>query len=244
MAIQEDPPAGVPDWIVSFGDMMSLLLCFFVLLFSMGQTESQKFQAMADAMHQQFGTREPRLKLYPRTHPTIKNRQERMGREDVDRSQDFQTSETEYKRDMPERERLWMNRPGFTPSLGTILVFAETSSALTEEHQRLLHEVALLFGGKANKIELRGHATGRPPAAGDAYRDDWDISFARCYAAMQYLVEQEGIDRQRIRITVAGKNEPLYTGTIPELLAHNSRVDVFMLGEIASAAAAAGGESK
>ena len=87
MAIQEDPPAGVPDWIVSFGDMMSLLLCFFVLLFSMGQTEQQKFQAMADAMSQQFGTHEPRLKLYPRNHPTLKYRQERLGREEVDRGQ-------------------------------------------------------------------------------------------------------------------------------------------------------------
>jgi chemotaxis protein MotB len=239
MAIQEEPPAGVPDWIVSFGDMMSLLLCFFVLLFSMGQTEQQKFQSMADAMHQQFGTREPRLKIYPRLHPTIKYRQERMGREDVDRGQDFKTSQTQIKRELPEKERLWVHHPGYIPSLGTILLFEEASSTLTAEHQRLLHEAALLFAGKVNKIELRGHATGRPPESDDAYRDEWDLSFARCYAAMQYLVAQEGIDRQRIRLTVAGKNEPLHAGTVPELLARNSRVEVFLLNEMTMGGTAA-----
>jgi chemotaxis protein MotB len=231
MAIQEDPPAGVPDWIVSFGDMMSLLLCFFVLLFSMGQTEQQKFQQMADAMNEQFGAPQPRLRLFPRTHPPLKNRPQKMGPESMDRGQEFQSTQTKHERNMPEKERLWMQRPGITPSLGTVLVFEEASSTLTDEHKRRLDEAALLLAGKANKIELRGHATGRPPEPGDTYRDDWDLSFARCHAVMDYLVTQEGIDRRRIRITVAGKNEPLYHGALPELLAHNSRVEVFQLAE-------------
>ena len=133
---------------------------------------------------------------------------------------------------MPEKERLWMARPGTTPTLGTILVFEEASSQLTDEHKSLLHEAALLFAGKANRIELRGHSSGRPPGLADTYRDDWDLSFARCHAAMRQLIDKEGIDRNRIRVSLAGKNEPLYIGTVPELLIHNSRVEVFMLGEI------------
>ena len=42
MAIEEDPPAGVPEWVVSFGDMMSLLLTFFIMLVSM--SEMMKFE--------------------------------------------------------------------------------------------------------------------------------------------------------------------------------------------------------
>ncbi len=236
MSDQQDPPPSAPAWTVTFADMMSLLLCFFVVLFSMGQTEQQKFRAMADSMTQQFGTSEPRLKLYPEKHPTLKAREDRWGREDVDFGQEFQTSETEHLRSLPERERLWMNRPGSTPTLGTVLLFEEQASTLTEEHQRRLHEAAPLLAGKANRIELRGHATGRPPEPGDTYRDDLDLSFARCSAVMQHLVDREGIERHRIRITVAGKNEPFYTGAVPELVVQNSRVEVFMLGEISQEA--------
>ena len=41
---QEDPPAGSPAWMATFSDLMNLLLCFFVLLFSMSTVDAEKFQ--------------------------------------------------------------------------------------------------------------------------------------------------------------------------------------------------------
>ena len=52
----EDDGGGIPEWVVTFGDMMSLLLTFFIMLFSMSEIkEEQQYQAMLDALHQQFG---------------------------------------------------------------------------------------------------------------------------------------------------------------------------------------------
>ena len=56
MTIEDEPPAAVPDWILTYGDMMSLLLTFFIMLVSMSEMKSpEKFHAMADSMRQQFG---------------------------------------------------------------------------------------------------------------------------------------------------------------------------------------------
>lgn len=41
---QEDPPKGSPAWMATFSDLMNLLLCFFVLLYSMSSVDSEKFQ--------------------------------------------------------------------------------------------------------------------------------------------------------------------------------------------------------
>ena len=43
----EDPPKGAPAWTATFGDLMNLLLCFFVMLFSMSTVDSQKYEQMA-----------------------------------------------------------------------------------------------------------------------------------------------------------------------------------------------------
>ena len=233
MAIEEEPPAGVPDWIVSFGDMMALLLCFFVLLFSMGQTEQEKFQAMADSMQHQFGQTNPRLKIYPRDHPPLMKRKERLGSDEFDRGQTIQTSTEQEAQQGSDKQRLWVTRPGPSPTAGVVLLFDAGDSELSEQHRQKLHEVAEMFAGKANRIEIRGHAIGRPPDEGDTYRDEWDLAFQRCYRTMQQLVEQEGIDRRRIRLGLAGKNEPLYRGVEAESLRLNSRVEVYMLNEIA-----------
>lgn len=49
-------PRGVPPWIVTFGDLMSLLLCFFVLLWSFSEMDVRKFRAIASSLHGTLGT--------------------------------------------------------------------------------------------------------------------------------------------------------------------------------------------
>ena len=44
---EDPPPAGAPAWQSTFADLMNLLLCFFVLLFSMSNMDAEKFEALA-----------------------------------------------------------------------------------------------------------------------------------------------------------------------------------------------------
>ena len=50
----EEPPKGAPAWQSTFADLMNLLLCFFVLLFSMSSIEKEKFEAVAASFSQAF----------------------------------------------------------------------------------------------------------------------------------------------------------------------------------------------
>lgn len=49
------PPMGAPDWMVTYGDLMTLLLCFFVLLFSFSTMETKKFESLKESMRGAFG---------------------------------------------------------------------------------------------------------------------------------------------------------------------------------------------
>lgn len=51
---QEEPPKGAPSWTSTFGDLMNLLLCFFVMLFSMSTMDAQKFELLAASFNQTF----------------------------------------------------------------------------------------------------------------------------------------------------------------------------------------------
>ncbi len=50
----EEPPKGAPAWQCTFADLMNLLLCFFVLLFSMSTVDAQKFELVAASFSQTF----------------------------------------------------------------------------------------------------------------------------------------------------------------------------------------------
>ena len=51
---QEDPPSGSPAWMATFSDLMNLLLCFFVLLFSMSTVDAQKFELVLASLRSSF----------------------------------------------------------------------------------------------------------------------------------------------------------------------------------------------
>jgi chemotaxis protein MotB len=60
-------PAGIPAWVLTFADLMSLLLAFFVLLFSFSEMDSQKYKQVAGSMADAFGVqREVRVKDPPK----------------------------------------------------------------------------------------------------------------------------------------------------------------------------------
>jgi len=51
---QEDPPAGSPAWMATFSDLMNLLLCFFVLLFSMSTVDEEQYNKLVASMSSAF----------------------------------------------------------------------------------------------------------------------------------------------------------------------------------------------
>jgi chemotaxis protein MotB len=116
--------------------------------------------------------------------------------------------------------------------VGTILGFEEESAELNETAREQLKQISPLLAGKPQKIEIRGHASRRPLPPDHAYRDPWQISYARCMAVMQFL-EEEGISRERMRLSQAGPSEPYTIMPDPKHGAYDSRVEIFLLSELA-----------
>lgn len=54
-AVQEEADAGAPAWVMTFADLMSLLMCFFVLLLAFSEMDVEKFKQLSGSMKQAFG---------------------------------------------------------------------------------------------------------------------------------------------------------------------------------------------
>ncbi|MCX7424766.1 MAG: OmpA family protein [Planctomycetia bacterium] len=119
---------------------------------------------------------------------------------------------------------------GKCPVKGTVIQFAESSADLTAEAKDQLGKTALTLLGLPNKIEIRGHSTRRPLPPGSPFHDVWQLTYARCLATMEYLVER-GIESERIRLSQAGPFEPQTIRLAPDWEKLNSRVEVYLLDE-------------
>jgi chemotaxis protein MotB len=116
--------------------------------------------------------------------------------------------------------------------LGTMILFPEGSAKLDKTAKDRLMQVVNDLRGKPQKIEIRGHATRSSTAPGSAGKDPWQMSYARCQAVMNFLVEH-GIGPERIRLSQGGAYEPYSLEADPSRQLYNSRVEVYVLDEYA-----------
>ncbi len=227
---------GIPEWVVTFGDMMSLLLTFFIMLVSLSEMkEEEKYQALVESMREQFGHASSQTSLIPgdlRPRNSALSKVATMGRA---KRIDTMQGGDKVQAPVGDHARVVIVRPGTKTGIGTVIYFDEGSAELTDEHRGILRQQADVMQGKSQKIEVRGHTSHKPVAAGSArVVDNWDLAYQRSRNVMQYLIQDLNIDARRIRMSVAGPHEPAHIGTDEKKLRQNPRVEIYMLDEVIS----------
>jgi chemotaxis protein MotB len=230
---EDDDGGGIPEWVVTFGDMMSLLLTFFIMLVSLSEIkQEEKYQALVESIKRQLGHSSSVESMTPgkvRPRNSVVQRISSQGR-----SKRLDTMRGGQKVEAPEGENptVRMIRKGAQTVVGTSVTFPESSADLPEAQYAALQKQARLFKGKPQLIEIRGHTTRRPIPSGSPYQSHWDLSYTRCMNVRRILVEDFGIEENRIRLNLASSYEPIYRGTDLSELRQNPRVEVFELDEV------------
>lgn len=220
------PPAGAPEWVMTFGDMMSLLLTFFILLVSLSEIKNEDvWRAKAEVVKKSFGLHggggqvpsptDPDLSLVERLESLYLQQQRHR------RSADVADPATQGR-----QVRVTQSRKDLRRGVGSVL-FEPGAATLSDQARQQLQLVGGLLRGYNNKIELHGHASSSEAGVKSDYPDLWALSLARAQAVMQYLTDELGIQRQRIRLVANADNEPMRRREYDEIaLTPNRRVDI------------------
>jgi chemotaxis protein MotB len=231
--IEDDSGAEVPEWVVTFGDMMSLLLTFFIMLFSMSEVKEEKrYQAYLESLRKRFGHESAILSLVPGQSSPRNSALAKMTSMGRSRRQDTLKGGARVKAPTGENALRQKMDKGQLATRGGLLAFEEGSAELTPAHRRQLEEIAKVIGGKPQMIEIRGHTSSRPLPDDSPFEDHRQLALKRCCVVEDYLVKL-GVEAERIRLWAAADREPLYTDTDPLLRKENSRVEVVMLNQYA-----------
>jgi len=216
--------AGAPEWMVTFGDMMSLLLCFFVIIVSLSEIkQDEKFKQVMESLRAAFGnTGEIKAVISDHLEPNalLKRLQtiiipQKLAQGDADdpgvRGKVFRVTDV---------------REGIHVEIGGRISFARFSASLMEESAGLVARVAAQTIGHNTIIKVTGHATNEPLPPDSAWRDQWNLSYARARAVAEVLIAN-GIRPARIRLLAAGAEAPLkHQAFTSEERALNRRVEI------------------
>ncbi len=230
---EEDDGGGIPEWVVTFGDMMSLLLTFFIMLVSLSEIkDEERYQALVESMTRRFGYDSSMQSMAPgksKPRNTMIADLATVGRA---KRIDVMSGGDSVQAPAGEHPHVRIVRPGEKTNIGTVIFFHEGSVLLDQSSKEALRVEAESIGGKPQKIEIRAHSTHRPLAANSPYKSHMELCFARCDVTGKFLIEELGIDPRRIRYAVAGPHEPKRLAADPIAQRENPRVEIFMLNEV------------
>lgn len=205
---------GAPAWMTTYGDMITLLLCFFVILLTMMEMKKDKVTRTMRQFQQQFGV----LPAY-RAQQQIFKRPQTMTDIQAFVLRRGPKGKTTSVKTIREDQRT-------TLTIGGAELFRPDSAELTPEGKQMLQEdIAPSLRGYRNRIDVRGHT------ASSGYEDGWYLGFQRAYAVMSYLSNEGKISKRRFRVTSCADNEPVASNLTPKGREQNRRVEIIMTEE-------------
>lgn len=228
----EPDEIGIPEWVVTFGDMMSLLLTFFIMLVSLSEIkEEETYQALVDSMQQQFGYAKTLDALSPGESKPRTSAYRTLATTGRAKRKDTANGGVPKKAPSGEEPAVRIIRPGSATAVGSVVFFEIASSRINADADSVLAKLAEEIRGKPQKVEIRGHVCSQYATRIGTSGGATMLGIERAEAVRRILVERHNLEPHRFRISSAADSEPITRDGGAETNVKNPRVEIFMLDE-------------
>jgi chemotaxis protein MotB len=251
-----DSSGGAPAWVMTFADLMSLLMAFFVLLHSFAEMDLARFQELAESMKDAFGdkrevvhqaaqspqrarpvdvrdlepsAKEPTVELEP---PVQQIDPATLAHANAIQERVAQESERMRKELAQE---ILAGKLDVEPGEGKITLrvqevetFSSGSADLLGDFSPVLNKIRDALKQTQGQIFVAGH-TDDVPIATSRYRSNWELSAARAVSVVHHLVESHEIDPGRVHVQGHADTKPLVPNDSPANRALNRRVEIVVI---------------
>ncbi|WP_227936572.1 flagellar motor protein MotS [Alkalihalobacillus deserti] len=223
---------GAPKWMVTFSDMMTLILVFFILLFSMSVVDAQKFRAIAESFNQRqvFEFMPSAIEF---ENPAEEGAEERkdpfegdFGKDESDVDMDELHKEVnEFLEDNELTELISASRDdrGVVLVLQERTLFESGEAKLLPTAEPFLTKVGTLLKAIPNTVKVEGHTDSRPIST-FRFPSNWELSGARASSVIRFLIGTHDLEANRFIATGYGETRPVVPNTTVENLQTNRRV--------------------
>ncbi|HNK64698.1 MAG TPA: flagellar motor protein MotB [Anaerolineales bacterium] len=224
-------------WLVSYADFITLLMVLFVVLYSMGQVNIEKYKQLAESMRMAFtlggssqvvdsqinqagGTSEDGTSK-PIVIPGIP--------EGPTQSEEVAGELTQMlsSQNLGNEVSVQTNIEGVLISLSERLTFQGSQVDLPPEALQVLDTIVEMLRSTPNKVRLVGH-TSSDPSANPLYPTNWELSLARATSVAKYMIGA-GIAPDRLIISGRGEYAPVFPNDTEEHKALNARVEIIIV---------------
>lgn len=218
-------------WLLPYSDMLTLLLALFIVMFAMGQTDKEKFEAMAKEFNVIFSGGSGVMNESGNSQAS-ENSGISIG--DSSDSQMEQDAMLKIKRDLEEeinkqgygdKIKVDLNEEGLDISIQDVVLFDSGRADVLNDMSSLLLKISEFIKGLDNNIRIAGY-TDNVPISNSDFRSNWDLSAIRAINVMNFMVNSGGVSEDKLSIQAYGQYKPKSSNDTEDGKAKNRRVEI------------------
>ena len=223
-----DKEEGAPAWVVTFGDLMSLLLCFFVLLLSFSEMDRNKYRVVSGSVRNAFGIQ--------RERPVFESpKGQKMIAREFDQAiviskvqevvQPILNELEAQHKDIKELVDIEVEENQVTIRMMGEATFETGKAGLRQKLIPLLLKIGEMLSATRGEIIIAGH-TDNIPLRGGMFGSNLGLSMARAGSVAEFLLKSSSIDPKRVSAMGFGEYRPLMSNDTEEGRQKNRRVEI------------------
>lgn len=238
----EDPPKGAPLWMLTYGDMITLVLTFFILLYSYSTLDVLKWKQVVSSVKGSLGvidggTTLNDLELVGQGNPddSLNERKiteqelidfERLQQEKIEMEK-LKSLLIELLKEIDERIIIDIDERGVIIRFEDSVLFDKGKADLKLEAKEVLGKLSDILSSVPNYIRIEGH-TDDLPIKTIQFPSNWELSTTRATNVLRYLLEH-GVDPKNLSAVGYGEYHPLVNNENEESRKKNRRVDIVII---------------
>ncbi len=221
----EEEEESTAEWLVTYGDMVTLLLTFFVFLVAMSSLDEKRFESIIQSIQQNLGGavyQESQVGGGARQTTRQRSLDQLTGLEEEALMEDIR--QELHKKNLDDTVRILRQGDKIILRVEGQYLFASGSSSLGDKAGVVLDRVASVVKDYPDyRLDIKGHTDSRPIST-SRFDSNWELSALRATSVLRYLLGK-GISPQRLTATGYADSEPLAPNTSEENMAKNRRVE-------------------
>jgi chemotaxis protein MotB len=222
----EEVQEGAPAWMVTFADMVTLLLTFFVLLLSFANTDTEKFKEMLGSLKDAFGSKQEYVGHFEAGRQEIIERPpdiiESKAREKLIFFQELK--KVVAKKIKSGATELEMQKDGIRLRIKGQALFKTGSAELSPDIFGIFEDIKKLLDKYQYMLIVEGH-TDNIPIKSPIYPSNWELSAARAISVIRHFMETLHVSPNRLQAVGYAATRPLVNNSTAENRAKNRRVE-------------------
>lgn len=233
---KEESQSGAPAWMTTFADMTTLLLCFFVLLFSFSTIDVQKFQALIQSFQGSIGILDSGTVIEPNDLilDSIENGFMAGQEQEMEDFIKLQEVLEEYLEsyDLDSDVLVTQEDVGLILRFKDNVLFDSGKADLKPRSKEILEDISKFLQSPEfikKSIRIEGHTDTVKVIPNLLYPTNWELSTGRASNVTRYLIEELGLAPERFSIAGYGEYHPIAPNDTAENKSKNRRVDIVIL---------------